>query len=60
MEAGKNVEVTVKGNTLTIVVDLAEDQGISKSGKSQIIATTSGNAAIGGGVIIGLNVYRKV
>jgi hypothetical protein len=49
----------VEGSTLTIVIDLSNDAGPSKSGKSLVIATTSGNVDIGNGVKLGLNVYSK-
>ena len=57
----KNVEMTVEGNILTIKVDLAQEFGVSSSGKSLIIATTEGNVSIPGDEDkkIGLNVYRK-
>ncbi len=57
----KNVEMTVKGNILTIQVDLSREFGPSSSGKTIIIASTEGNAAIPGRdeVKVGLNVYRK-
>jgi cysteine synthase len=61
-QVGKNVALKVEGSTLTLVVDLATDQGQSKSGKSVVIATTSGNLAIPGatnGAVLGLNIYRK-
>jgi ABC-type polar amino acid transport system ATPase subunit len=56
----ENVDIKIKGTTMTIVVDLSKTIGPSNSGKTMIIATTSGNAVLEGGVIIGLNVYRKV
>lgn len=55
----KNIEMTVKGNVLTITVDLSKEFGRSASGKSVIIASTEGNVAVEGGAIVGLNVYRK-
>lgn len=56
----ENMEMTIEGNTLTITVDLTKDLGLSKSGKTRIIATSRGNAKIPGtDVICGLNVYRK-
>ncbi len=55
----ENVDIKIKGNTMTITVDLSKTVGPSKSGKTTIVATTSGNAALEGGVIIGMNVYRK-
>ena len=56
----KNVDMKIDGKILTIKVDLAQDHGPSKSGKTIIIATTEGNASIpgAGGAIIGLNIYR--
>lgn len=56
----QNMEMAIEGNILTIKVDLNLDLGLSKSQKSKIIATSSGNAKIPGtDAIIGLNVYRK-
>jgi len=56
----KNVDMKIKGNKLTINVDLSKDFGRSKSGKSITIATTSGNKQLTDkqGVYIGLNVYK--
>ena len=56
----RNVEIKADGNKLTITVDLSKDFGLSKSGKSRIIATTEGNATADtsrGQVKVGLNVY---
>lgn len=57
----KNVKTEVKGKILTITVDLSQSQGDSKTGKTEIIATTSGNVTIdgAGGVVMGLNIYKK-
>jgi hypothetical protein len=58
----QNVEFDRKGNLLIITVDLTKSQGVSKSGKSQIIATTAGNATVkgpAGDVKVGLNVYTS-
>lgn len=55
----QNVTMTVKGTKLTIEVDLSKNFGPSKSGKTQVIASTLGNkAAPGSDAIVGLNVYR--
>ena len=56
-----NCGVNVDGTTLTLTIDLSRKIGPSKSGKTTIIATTSGNKEIPdtNGAIIGLNVYRK-
>jgi len=58
----QNVQMTIKGNKLTIVVELDKDYGLSSSGKSQIIASTQGNKSVPGkdGIKIGLNVYKPV
>ena len=45
---------------LTVEIDLTNDAGLSKSGKSQVIATTSGNITLDGGIKLGLNCYRPV
>lgn len=56
----KNVDLSVKGNTLTITVDLSKEFGPSSSGKTIIIASTEGNFPLPGrGEVVGLNVYRK-
>ena len=56
----KNIDMTVEGNELVIRVDLTESHGTSASGKSEVIATTSGNQSVPGhdGVKIGINCYR--
>jgi hypothetical protein len=58
----KNMDIKITGTKLTITVDLSKDQGLSKSLKSTIIATSEGNvdldAAAAPGVKIGLNVYK--
>jgi hypothetical protein len=56
----QNVEFEVQGDQLVIMVDLSQELGVSASGKSVIIATTSGNVSVPGfeQVKVGLNVYR--
>lgn len=54
-----NVTTTVEGNKLHIIVDLTAPGSPSKSGKSTIIATTSGFLAISPTVSLSLNVIRK-
>ena len=51
----------VEDNILTIKVDLTKEFGPSSSGKTIIIASSEGNAAIPEKeeIKIGLNVYRK-
>jgi hypothetical protein len=56
----KNVEFSVKGDILTITVDLTKDFGPSSSGKTIIIASTEGSLPLPGrSEVVGLNVYRK-
>lgn len=56
----KNVELTIKGDILTITVDLTKDFGPSSSGKTIIVASTEGNYPLPGrDEVVGLNVYRK-
>jgi len=54
----KNVEMKMEGKKLVITVDTSQDFGMSKSGKSTIIASTEGNQSVNG-VTVGLNVYKK-
>lgn len=58
----QNVTMYVKGNTLTITIDLSKKQGVSKSGKSQIIATTAGIVDVpgGNGAKLRLNLFKPV
>jgi len=56
----KNVKAEVNGTKLTITVDLAAPRSASKSGKTQIVASTEGNVTIPGapeGFKLGLNAY---
>jgi len=57
----KNMDMVLKGNILTIIVDLSKDFGPSTSGKSIIIASSEGNQSIPEReeVKIGLNIYKK-
>jgi hypothetical protein len=58
----QNITMSVKGNTLTIVVDLSKKGELSKSGKSHLIATTGGSVDIPGapGAKLGLNIFKPV
>jgi len=58
----KNIQVKVSpdGSQLQVTIDLEQDFGPSKSGKTTIIASTEGNQSITpDGVVLGLNVYKK-
>lgn len=55
-------KVTVKGNKMTIEIDLSGKGTPSASGKTLVIASTHGNkpfATDSGEVVVGLNVYRR-
>ena len=56
--AGQNVVAEVQGRKLVLTIDLDAPGAPSSSGKTVVIASTRGNAAIGD-VIVGLNVFRK-
>lgn len=60
MEIGKNINATVAGDTLTITINLAQNFGASKTGKSIIIASSEGNRAVPGHdeIKFGINVFR--
>ena len=55
----KNVKTAIDGNKLVIQIDLGVDFGVSKSGKSVIVASTGGFTAIAGGFALNLNVIKK-
>jgi hypothetical protein len=56
----KNVGISLDGDIMTITVDLSQDFGPSKSGKTTIVASTEGNKTIPGREEkIGLNIYRQ-
>lgn len=60
MSLGTNIHAKKDGDKLVITIDLSQDHGPSKSGKTTIIATTSGNQKVeGSDAIIGINCYRK-
>jgi hypothetical protein len=58
----QNVEIKRTKDRLVIEIDLTKSYGPSKSGKTIIIASTSGNASIPGenkeGIKVGLNVFK--
>lgn len=58
----KNVEMSVKENILTIKIDLSKEYGQSSSGKSVLVASTSGNVQVPecDGYKIGINCYKPV
>ena len=55
----ENVKWEVRDNKLIIEIDLTQEFGLSKSGKTVTIASTRGNQKIEGtDAVIGLNVYK--
>jgi len=56
----KNVKIVVDAKgIMTITVDTSKSQGLSKSLKTEIIGTTSGNVEVDeSGIYVGLNVYK--
>ena len=60
-ESFKNMDMRVSDDTLTITVDLSQELGPSKSGKTIIIGSTGGNQLVyGRPEKIGLNVYKPI
>jgi len=61
-ELGTNVRVEVTGNKMVITVDLSQEHGLSTSGKTTVIATTSGSKPVMtdvGQVLVGVNINKK-
>lgn len=59
LNLGDNIEASLDGSILTMVIDLSKRVGVSKSGKSDTIASTYGNKTIVGKTRMGLNLYEK-
>ena len=57
--SGFKHQLSKDGKTLDIKVDLTGDEGLSKSGKTKVVASSRGNISIGD-VKLGLNVYRPI
>ena len=56
----QNVITEVIDNTLIIKIDLTQDHGESKSGKTILIASTLGFLDIEDGIILSLNCNKKI
>lgn len=56
----KNVEMTLEGSTLIVRIDITKELGPSSSGKSEIVASTEGNASVPGheDIKVGVNVFK--
>jgi hypothetical protein len=56
----KNVTTKIEGKKLIVEIDLAQEHGPSKSGKTVVVGTTEGNADVPGfpGFKLGINCYK--
>ena len=57
----ENVKMSYDGNELVIRVDLTQDFGYSKSGKTIVVASTKGNKSLPAPhehIKLGLNLYK--
>lgn len=57
--AKENVKTSIQESILTVSINITKDFGPSKSGKSNMIATTGGFLDLGDGVSLNLNLVRK-
>lgn len=65
----KNIETAIKGNTLTITVDISKELGLSASEKNMKIATSGGGRGVeldvpasiskDETIAVSLNVYKR-
>lgn len=56
---GKGVSYEVRGDKLVIEIDMTNNFGPSKSGKTIMVATTAGNKKIDGtDLTLGLSLYK--
>ena len=59
---GTNVTMEIAGDKMVITIDLTQEHGLSTSGKTKVVATTSGSRNIEtphGNVLVGVNVNKK-
>jgi Fe-S cluster assembly ATPase SufC len=57
----ENIKIEVKENLMIITIDTTRELGPSRSGKTQIVATTSGNQKVttpNGEIVVGINAYK--
>jgi len=60
----KNVDLSIRGDVLTIKIRLDQEVGESQSGRSILISTTHGNfpimrGKVPTGLLLNLNLYRR-
>lgn len=53
----ENCNIKVEGDKLIVTVDLTKRLRPSATGKTIIVGTSGGNAALPGGLRVGLNVF---
>jgi hypothetical protein len=59
-QTSNNVKATINGDKLILEIDLSKDLGKSKTGKSDLVASSRGYSAVDGAdVQVSLNVIRK-
>lgn len=58
--ARNNVAASIVGKTLTITIDLDAESYVSKSGKSRVIATTSGALTLDNGMKLNMTLYKAL
>jgi hypothetical protein len=56
---GSNLTVTVSDTSVTITLDPRTDLGLSKEGKSRLVASTRGNVTLANGITLSVNAYRR-
>ena len=56
---GKGVDIDETAEEIVIRIRKDSGFGPSASGKTNIVATTSGNVELDSGVIVGVNAYRR-
>jgi hypothetical protein len=56
----ENIKIEEGKGVLVIRIDMTKEGKLSASGKSKVIASTQGNVAVGAGMYLGVNLYRKV
>lgn len=63
ISVGNNVSISFDGDDIVIRASLTGQRSLSKTGKSLIVASSEGNAAVaapnGEQLVVGLNIYTK-
>jgi hypothetical protein len=56
----QNITHETKNGKLVITIDLSQPGEPSASGKSLVVASTSGNQPVGDGLFLGVNLYKPL